>query len=284
MLLLLPLIKCETNRFITNNTIKLTAVSQQYSLLRQQDRTCTPREAFISDLTAFIKSIHHRDNGVLLLGDFNEPFSFEYKGMTGLVIECNLSDVMFRLQDQDSFPTYLRGHTRVDYALASEWVADSVLTGCYEPFCYRTKGDHRNMVLDIDVVSLLGTPTYQLGMPNTRQLHNTDCSSVRKYLLGKYKYLVDHKFQARLDKLEQHWDPIAAEKLDKDWSTASHHAESLCVKKPNYAYVHQLSALRTKRNILSHVITQHWNGISMEASIEKLASTGTDFCIPESIS
>jgi hypothetical protein len=217
--------------FITNNTIKsLSATSQQYIIMRQQDRTYTPREAFISDLTTFIKSIHQRNHGVLLLGDFNEPLSIEHKGMTGLTIECNLTGVMFRLQNHDSFPTYLQGQSRIDYVLASEWVADSVLTGCYEPFGFRTKDDHRNIVLDVDVISLLGTPTNQLDTPDNRKLKSNERSSVRKYILGKTKYLEAHNFQARLDHLQQHWDPIAAEKLDQDWVTASRHAESLCVK------------------------------------------------------
>jgi hypothetical protein len=109
--------------FITNNTIKsLTASSQQSSILRQQDRTCTPQEAFISDLTSVIKSIQQRNHGVLLLGDFNEPLSLDHRGMTGLAIDCNLTDVMLRLHDDDSFPTYIRGQSRIDYILASDWV------------------------------------------------------------------------------------------------------------------------------------------------------------------
>jgi hypothetical protein len=63
--------------------------------------------------------------------------------MTGVAIDCNLTDLMF------SFPTYIRGTSRNDYILASDWIANSVIAGCYEPFSYRTKGDHRNIVIDI---------------------------------------------------------------------------------------------------------------------------------------
>jgi hypothetical protein len=58
--------------YITNQTIKsLTAAAQQYSILQQHDRINTPRKAFIHDISAFVKTIHARNHGVLLMGDFN---------------------------------------------------------------------------------------------------------------------------------------------------------------------------------------------------------------------
>jgi exonuclease III len=270
--------------YITNHTIKsLTAAAQQYSILQQHDRLETPREAFIHDVSVFVKTIHARNHGVLLVGDFNEHLKSEHTGMTGLAIDCNLTDLMFNLIGEDAFPTYVRGTYRIDYILASDWIANSVIDGCYEPFSYRTKGDHRNIVIDFNIISLLGTPTYQLSTPILRNLVSNNRASIRKFLVGKTKYLEDHHFSARLQRLEQVWDPELAEKLDRDWIKASLYAENLCTKPPNYAYVQQLASLRTQKNVLCRVISQHRLGVNMAAAIAKQASTGINFQIPSTV-
>jgi hypothetical protein len=130
---------------------------------------------------------------------------------------------------------------------------------------------------------LLGTPTYQLSTPSLRNLVSNNRASIRKYLIGKTKYLEDHHFAERLQRLEQAWDPNLAEKLDRDWIKASLYAENLCTKPPNYAYVQQLASISTKKNVLCRVISQTRLGVNMSAAIAKKASTGIDFQIPGSV-
>jgi hypothetical protein len=73
----------------------LTATAQQTSMLIQQGRHLTPRQAFIQDLTTFIKDQHQLGHGVLIAGDFNESLSLNFRGMTRLISDCNLTDVMY---------------------------------------------------------------------------------------------------------------------------------------------------------------------------------------------
>ena len=137
-----------------------TASAQQTSLLRQQGRLLSPRQAFVTDLKDFLIQQRELGYGVLLAGDFNKPLQEELVGMTKLCVDLQLSDILHTIIGYDDFATYTRGTTRLDYVLCDGWVAECVIQGCYEPFCYRTKGDHRNMVVDFDTNLLFGSPTY----------------------------------------------------------------------------------------------------------------------------
>jgi hypothetical protein len=139
----------------------LTAHAQQTSMLRQQGRTTTPRKAFHTDLKHLLTTLQSDHHEILLAGDFNETLSNNISGMTQICAEYNFTDLLFHLTGRDDFPTYVRGTTRrVDYVLCTEWIAQAAVLGSYEPFSYRTKGDHRNIALDLIVISYSATPQH----------------------------------------------------------------------------------------------------------------------------
>ena len=95
----------------------LTVTAQHTSLLRQQGRHETPRQAFIIDLRQFITDQHAQGNGVLLAGDYNEELDITYDGITKLCSDFHLVDLMFHLTGRDDFATYTHGSKRIDYIL-----------------------------------------------------------------------------------------------------------------------------------------------------------------------
>ncbi|KAL7569758.1 hypothetical protein ACA910_005702 [Epithemia clementina (nom. ined.)] len=262
----------------------LTAYAQQVSLLRQANRTCTPRQAFIEDLTALIAQLRMQDCGILLTGDFNEPLGTSPDGMTGLCADLHLTDLMLHLTGRDEFPTYQRGSTRIDYILCDPWIADTAQVGVYEPFQYRTKGDHRNLCVDFDLLQLFGHPTHNLATPVQREFSSKDTGNCRRYIDAKHRYLSNHHFSARLQSLSTSWDPNLAEQVDRDFQRASFHAAKIVKRKPNLAYVAKLANLRKEKHVLLRIISQSRNPfLDLADSIAFQAREGHDFLVPHTI-
>ena len=124
-----------TQRVLENGRVRtLTVTTQHTSLLRQQGRHETPRQAFITDLPQFITDQHTQGNSVKLTGDYNEALDIKYDGITKLCSNFHLVDLMYHLTGRDDFATYARSSKRIDYILCDAWVSDASIQGCYEPF------------------------------------------------------------------------------------------------------------------------------------------------------
>ena len=71
----------------------LTVTAQHTSILRQQGRNETPRQAFITDLCQFITNQHSQGNGVLLAGDYTEELEITYDVITKLCSDFHIIDL-----------------------------------------------------------------------------------------------------------------------------------------------------------------------------------------------
>ena len=253
----------------TNRVRSFTASAQQISMLRQVNRPVSPREAFIIDLTDFIRQCRARNSEILLLGDFNEALNDNNEGMSKLCLESELHDIMGEQIGNTTFATYINGRERIDYALGTSHVAAAVTRACYEPFQHRDiPNDHRNMVIDFDIQRLFGNSTQQLGPIASRDFTSKDRSSNRRYIEHKHKFCVQHSFAQRLESLKQNWNPCLAERLDKDFQRAGEHASRKCIKKPrSIPFVKQLASLRSRKNLLLKLISAEKWGKSFESGI-----------------
>ena len=172
-----------TQCILENGRVRtLTVTAQHTSLLQQQGHHETPRQVFITDLCQFITDQHTQGNGVLLARDYNEELDIQYKGITKLCSDFHLVDLMYHLTGREDFATYARGSKCIDYILCDAWVSDASIQGCYEPFQYRLKGDHRAMVIDFDTNILFGNPTAILATPAQREFSSKDAGSNQKYI------------------------------------------------------------------------------------------------------
>ena len=79
-----------------NRVKSLTATAQQTSILKIHDRSITPRKAFTQDLDRLIQKIHDEGNGVLLMGDFNEPLYHSNSGIKKIKQRNHLVDIMWK--------------------------------------------------------------------------------------------------------------------------------------------------------------------------------------------
>ena len=274
---------CVQNLYHNRKLKSSTVTAQQTSMLMRENDDRLPRIAFIEDLNKFVSDIKANGDNVILLGDFNESLYKSNSGMKKIMTNNNLCDLMWKFLQEDEFSTYINGSKRIDYALVDFDIYDCVLNACYEPFKYRNKGDHRTMVLDFDADALFGNPTYNLFTPLQREINSKDTDVVQKYCTSRFEYLNDHKFGERLRQVQQNWDPVAAEALDKDFQRACIQASASCKKKPNIAYVRQISQLRAKKNVLQKLISGHRLKKNFDKQIA-LSMLGTvDFIIPDTV-
>ena len=276
---------CQQQILNNNRVASSTASSQQISLLRQQGRSENPRMAFVHDLENFLDERIQAGSEILLLGDFNETLNETMDGMTRLCSNLQLTDLMEQVTNTEgNFGTHARGNQRIDYALCTELVAQSAVRGCYEPFGERTKGDHRNMIIDFDSRILFGNMTQPLGPISTREFTAKDRSAVRKYIQAKHKYLQEHNFGHRLASLEHEWSAETMERLDADFQRAGRFAANQCIKKPRQiAYVRELAELRKKKNVLLKLISQYKLHRSYASGIAHATREGCTFTLPNSL-
>jgi hypothetical protein len=145
-----------------------------------------------------------------------------------------LVDILQNHHDTEDTPTFVRGTTQIDYALATPHVAAACASCGYEPFQYRFPRDHRGMFLDFNTTALFGSATVDLSTPLEREFNSRDEASNRRYINAKFDYLAAHHWFERLS--AQQADPMynhaLAISLGRDWVCASKYAANQVKKKP----------------------------------------------------
>ena len=170
-----------------------TTAAQQHSLLiKKNDKVQNPRTAFRRDLTSAIQGFQAKHHEILLLGDFNEPFGSDPEGMTKLAVTCDLIDLMSVRHSTPPPATYARGRKRLDYALGTTHVSNSMLKCGYEAFNTRFHSDHRAYYLDFDTTLLFGTDTQALSSQQPRVLKSNNVNQTTQYIKLKYDFLNAH--------------------------------------------------------------------------------------------
>lgn len=258
----------------------LTVQAQQTSILQQQGRNITPQTAFYQDLNFFLQSLRDTGHSLLLVGDFNQSLTSSNTQLLNLCHSYDLVDLMANHLDTTTFNTHISGQERIDFVLCDPWISQTLTSGCYEPFKFRTKGDHRNILLDFNVHELFGNPTYRLHTNATRDFTTKCTSSVIQYVSAKFKYLQEHNFASRLHEVENNWNPSAIEQLDQDFQRSGIHASHLNKKKPNVAYVKSLAELHKQKNILRRILSSYKHGISLTTAIAHHTINGYQYPIP----
>ncbi|KAI2512752.1 hypothetical protein MHU86_1540 [Fragilaria crotonensis] len=255
-------------------TGSITAASQQKSLLMSaQDTILNPRTAFRRDLSSYIQKYREKGHEILLVGDFNEPFGHDPDGMPKLAADFQLIDLMAARHSSIPPATYARGRTRLDYALATNHVANSLRRAGYESFNARFHTDHRAYFLNFDTVTLLGTPTQSLESQAARTLRTSNISQVTQYIETKYDLLVQHNAFERMERLDHPGNRHEyAERLDKDILAASLAAEKQMKKFGSPAWSLELVAARRRASFFSKCISQWKTGIDHDVQLQEYQS------------
>jgi hypothetical protein len=147
----------------------------------------------------FLQACKTQHEELLLAGDFNEALGTNVSSMTKLCTTLGLVNLIQSHHDgTDTTPTYVRGTTRIDYALATPHVAAACTACSYEPFQHRFPGDHRGMFVKCNTNALFGSATVNLSTHAEREFNSRDRASNHRYIEGRFKYLTEHQWFQRL--------------------------------------------------------------------------------------
>jgi hypothetical protein len=148
----------------------------------------------------------------------------ERSSMARIATNHGLVDILFQRNSHLPEPNmYIRGSTRIDYALISPDLVGAVKSCGYEPFQKLVKSDHRGLYLDFDTSLLFGNATQPLGPAALRNFTAKSPSNNSKYIAAKHAHLTEQGFFAHLDRLQSlpQGDHALAERLDANLRDAS---------------------------------------------------------------
>ena len=259
-----------------SQTGKTTAASQQTSQLTQMNVTdCNPRRAFKHDLRSYLRECSARGDELLLLGDFNESIDGNFNGMSRIITDFFLVDLMKLRSNQKPPATYSRGRLRLDYGLATRRVADALVTAGYESFNERFPTDHRAYYFDLDTEKLFGAHTQALAIPSLRLMHSTNVKQVTQYIQEKYKQLEQSNAFGRGFQLTMPGNRHSfAERLDRDILQASLTAEKKVKAFQAPAWSVSLIKAREKVRILKKGLFQLRHGMDYADTLTMAKNLG----------
>jgi hypothetical protein len=176
-----------------------TAYAQQWHLLRQKGTlNPDPRLSFKQDLDAFLEPHHAAGSELLLLGDFNEPLGESPNGLDAIISKYNLIDLMpYHHGMEGELETYSRGNKRLDYALGTNIMNNSIVRIGYTLYKFVITSDHRRLFIDLNADSFLGGDPNQLMSQALRGIKSSDPKKSRKYVTLVDSYLTKHKVYQR---------------------------------------------------------------------------------------
>jgi hypothetical protein len=205
------------------------------------------------------------------MGDFNETLGESLQGLDSIINKYDLLDLLpYHHGIDGEIETFARGSKRLDYALGSQELAESIVRIGVTPYNFIITSDHRGIFIDFDIDVFLGGDPNQLMSPALRGIKSNSPKQCRKYVQAVTKYLTQHKVFERATRaqhltdqhgltqqLKRQWD-----RIDQDLLRANLHAEQLTKTRDRPAWsptLHQasmivaywkitLSSMRTNRD------------------------------------
>ena len=118
--------------------------TQEYLQIYAENRDLNLKQAFVEDLT---KLLSNNQCEHLIMGDFNSAAEVTF--VQSLMLKNDLVDVIrvCGREEHHNIPTYSRGKTRIDYALASWGLIPDVEEAFYDDFEDYT--DHRALIVQL---------------------------------------------------------------------------------------------------------------------------------------
>ena len=190
-----------------------TAAEQQKTklLLREQGKTrkksqLDPRKAFTNDLDEFLKDVKKENHEIMIMMDANESIHEKASKLRNIMAKHQLTDVHRMLNEtgnEEDWRTYNRGTKKIDYIFGTPGVLDWTTKCGMEEFNARIQSDHRGLWIDVDLQSLLGGKIPDLIPPQQRGVTGKDPRTTRKFRQELHKYLIEHKFEERMSRIQQ---------------------------------------------------------------------------------
>jgi hypothetical protein len=192
----------------------------QWTLLREQGiPNPNPIEEFYKDLKQQLHKWKQQTYEIILMIDANENIGSKTSGLTEIVVQLNMADMITLHHGTDNEPnTHLRGSKRIDYILGTQRVQECCSFSGILPFHNGYASDHRPIYASINMDKLMSDSITTLDSQAIRLISK---ATPRERL--QLIHLVDEHYQAhniyqRLNDLDQiseeSWQPENQEEYE----------------------------------------------------------------------
>jgi hypothetical protein len=177
-----------------------TVYSQQWQLLRLVGiKDPKPRLQRVQDLSRDIRQRQLNDEGIMIVGDFNETLGNDPTLMASVCAKYSLYDVVDNLHGScANVATYIRGTRRLDYCLLSSHLQQDLQATGFNLFNEYASSDHRALFVDLNLSHTLGKPNPAI-VPPAKRFVSSRSAHVSKFVSKMASHLhenkVFHKFQ-----------------------------------------------------------------------------------------
>ena len=162
-----------------------TAWYQQQVLICENNREGDPAELFITDFIEWTKEKRHSNMEIILMLDANEKWGNNSK-IKQMADTLDLHNPFNEIMQEDpiTHPNFSDIHrsTTIDFCLVSTKVIDQIKYITMTPYDLQTLGDHRGMIIDVNIKKLLAVDSNTLENTAGRKLSTGNPQSVQKYL------------------------------------------------------------------------------------------------------
>jgi hypothetical protein len=242
------------------------------------------------DLIQFVKERQANGEAVVIIGDLNEVIGEDLSGMTRLISECNLVDVVARNHLAAGFSTYQRGRKIIDYCLVDTTLIPMIAKCGYEPFNAHILSDHRGIFVDFSTSNLFRGGVQPLAPMPLRDLSTKRPHQIPHYFEEKQQYLQECGWFDRITELKERMetdsrDDHLAEILYDQLIKSCNHASKKLKPYPRAPYSPLIAKLRKiqtyMRIIINNFTTQYDTATQTDDARTNLATLG--IAIPETL-
>ncbi len=236
-----------------------------------------------NDLVNFIKERQNCGEAVLVFGDLNEVLGQDQTGMTRLIQDCNLIDIVARNHLATGFSTYQRGRNVIDYCLMDISLVPMVIRCGYESFNANIVSDHRGIFVDFSTTHLFKGGIQPLAPAPLRDISTKKPHQLPPYFAAKKQYLHDCGWFRKISELKDLMDnnkrdDHLAEILYKQLIKASNDAGKKLKPYPSAPYSPAIVRLRNAqaymRVLINSYTSMYDTSIKATEAREKLSALG----------
>ena len=254
-----------------------------YYTSKHRDHPHRLRKHHSDDLLGYVQNLQATGHSIILTGNLNESLGDDLAGLSRLVNECHLIDVVADRHGQLQFTTYQRGQKVLDYILVSQDLLGSIRRCGYEPFKANIFSDHRGVFVDFSTGHLFGRKIHPLAPTPQRDINSKKPHQIASYWSAKYKYLHERDWYDSVKDIKTAIDSNEpcdelAESLYTTLCNACESAGSQLRCHPQAPYSDEIKRLRTIVRLYKLITSQLHTGYDLGDSIastqKKLGSVG----------
>ena len=195
----------------TGNPGSSTAWHQQKVMLTQAGRTDEPSSAFLTDIKEWLEQQQNQHDklDIALFLDANEKWTqtSKIKQFADKVQLVNLNEYgTYMFPSTHPCLSNPSRNTTIDYCLCTTGFAQSVGYATLAPYDLACLGDHRGIIVDLNMKKLLGEPLSSSNDLQGRKLCTTNSTITKKYLRKVEEGFKHQRIYDRTAKLLYQWN------------------------------------------------------------------------------